>query len=309
MTSMSKKEILLVGGGFLVLLGVVYYFTQCTAQGCTKQQGLPAALSFRDCAAAGNPVLESSPRRCVMPNGVQVTETAGKQSNSAAPSSSITVLEPTANAFIGLPVSVRGTVSTFENLVSYQLLDVDGSVLAQGQESARSDGSFFFSVTYPRPFGTTGTLHVYESLPNGSTGATQSIPIKFMTVETADVRVSFMNVQTDPDREHCDQVSAYPRRVLEDGMTERAALEELLKGPTDHDRQQGAQTAIPDGVTLQNFVLIKGTATADFSDVLLTGLFNPCRAQAIRSQIRQTLLQFPTVKNVTVSVNGKKVLE
>jgi spore germination protein GerM len=54
---------------------------------------------------------------------------------------------------------------------------------------------------------------------------------------------------------------------------------------------------------LQNLTIENGIARADFNSALNVG--GSCRVTAISSQIKQTLLQFDTVNQVIISINGR----
>ncbi|MEK6886195.1 MAG: GerMN domain-containing protein [Nanoarchaeota archaeon] len=80
-----------------------------------------------------------------------------------------------------------------------------------------------------------------------------------------------------------------------------AAINELIKGPTEAEKLSGYGTGIPSMAKLNSLVIVNGEARADFSRSTESGgSSNPTT-----DQIRKTLLQFPTVKTVILSVDGK----
>ena len=85
----------------------------------------------------------------------------------------------------------------------------------------------------------------------------------------------------------------------------RASLEELFKGPTDTEKNAGFSTSINPGVKIQSLTIENGTAKVDFNEQLEYQVGGSCRVSAIRAQITQTLEQFPTIKNVIISINGR----
>jgi spore germination protein GerM len=102
----------------------------------------------------------------------------------------------------------------------------------------------------------------------------------------------------------CTQVSAATRTVSATPQIGRAALEALLQGPTVTERDQGLLTNIPAGTALNSLTIENGVAQADFNQTL-NQISGSCRVQAVRAQIEQTLLQFPTVNQVEISINGE----
>jgi lipoprotein-anchoring transpeptidase ErfK/SrfK len=106
-----------------------------------------------------------------------------------------------------------------------------------------------------------------------------------------------------------EQLASVQRTVPSGGTPPRAALRELLEGPTAAERERGIRTTIPDGARILSVdVDSDGTATADFAfdpghratgrDVSL----RPARA----AQVIYTLTALPGVDSVTILLNGRK---
>jgi spore germination protein GerM len=123
--------------------------------------------------------------------------------------------------------------------------------------------------------------------------------------EMTTLRVFFGNRSTDPGSLYCER--AYPalREVAKTDAPARAALLELLAGPTEAEKAQGFVTSINQGVTLKSLVIEEGVASADFSARLGEGVGGSCWVSAIRAQITETLKQFPSVENVLISIEGE----
>lgn len=58
-------------------------------------------------------------------------------------------------------------------------------------------------------------------------------------------------------------------------------------------------------VTLRSLTIVDGVATAGFSKELNAYGGGSLRVMLIRQQIRQTLLQFPTVREVRIAIEGQ----
>lgn len=80
----------------------------------------------------------------------------------------------------------------------------------------------------------------------------------------------------------------------------RASIEELLEGPPE-----GLSTAIKEEAELQSINIEEGTAFVDFNEKLEEGVAGSAMVMAIREQIEKTLLQFNTVDEVVISINGR----
>lgn len=123
--------------------------------------------------------------------------------------------------------------------------------------------------------------------------------------ETMTVQVFFSNSTFDPNMEACNRTYPVSRTIPKTVTVGRASLEELLKGPTAEEAAQGYSTSINDGVKVRSLAIRDGVAYADFDARLGEGVGGSCRVAAIRSQITNTLKQFPTVREVVLSVEGR----
>lgn len=122
--------------------------------------------------------------------------------------------------------------------------------------------------------------------------------------DTMVVQVYFNNNNLDPEIT-CEKVFATEREIPATLAVGTAALDELLAGPTKAEQAEGYYTNINSGVTLIGLKVVDGVAFANFDSRLEEGVAGSCRVIAIRSQITETLKQFPTVDEVIISVEGR----
>jgi spore germination protein GerM len=122
--------------------------------------------------------------------------------------------------------------------------------------------------------------------------------------ETIKVKIYFNNSKMDPEYS-CNKVFPTERQIIKTSAVARAALEELLKGPTDKEKAEGFINNINSGVIIQKLVIENNVAKVDFDEQLEYQVGGSCRVAAIRAQITQTLKQFSSVKNVIISINGR----
>jgi hypothetical protein len=117
-----------------------------------------------------------------------------------------------------------------------------------------------------------------------------------------------------------EEVVAAQQRVPRTPQIGTAALNELLWGPGPPNLA-GFTTAIPtpeqvlsypgreadwgSRVTLRSLTIMDGVATADFSQELRAYGGGSLRVMLLRQQIRQTLLQFPSVREVRIAIEGQ----
>ncbi len=128
------------------------------------------------------------------------------------------------------------------------------------------------------------------------------------TQETMTVKVFFSNTDKDPDMMNCQKVYSVNRTIKETAAVGRAALQELLEGPTAKETGDGYITQIPDGVKINSLSVENGVARVDFNNALQDQVGGSCRVQAIRAQIEETLKQFSTVDSVVISIEGETEL-
>lgn len=85
-----------------------------------------------------------------------------------------------------------------------------------------------------------------------------------------------------------------------------AALNELLKGPTEDEKARGLYTPIPEGTKLLSLEQEDGAFYADFDAKMLEGMGGSARVMAVIRIIELTLKQFPTVKEAHILVEGQE---
>jgi hypothetical protein len=102
------------------------------------------------------------------------------------------------------------------------------------------------------------------------------------------------------------KVSPVRRTIESTTAVARAALTELLDGPTAGERTDGLSSAIPSGTTLRDVSLTDGVATVD-----LDGTFDDGGGSASMlgrvAQVVATLTRFPTIERVAFRIDGKPV--
>jgi spore germination protein GerM len=132
-------------------------------------------------------------------------------------------------------------------------------------------------------------------------------------LEYSSVNIFFSNTEQDPNTLYCDKTYPTVREIsrLTDNPESRlgeltyVVMKELLKGPTELEKSQGFFTSINVGSKVQKISIVEGVATVDFNQAFNEGVGGSCRVQAIRSQITETLKEFPEIKEVIISVDGE----
>ncbi len=277
----------------------------------TEACGQNKISSFEDCLAAGNPVMESYPRQCKAGDKT-FTEDIG---NELEKIDLIQVSNPRPNQTITSPLTITGQARGtwfFEASFPIELLNKEGEILAQTIATAQSDWMttnfvpFEATLEFSAKEGSQGQLIFEKDNPSGlpENDDWLHMPVTFGKPQTTTIKVFFNNDNLDPEFS-CNKVFPIERQIPKTQAVARAALEELLKGPLPAEKTDGFFSNINPGVKIQSLTLENGTAKVDFDQQLEFQVGGSCRVAAIRAEITQTLKQFPTVKNVIISIDGR----
>jgi spore germination protein GerM len=192
-----------------------------------------------------------------------------------------------------------------------KLVDSQGKVLAevgaQAQDEWMTERFVPFKATLNfTPTTNDGTLVISNDNPSGLAGNSKSVsfPVRFEPVETTTIKIFFNNNELDKEMT-CAKVFSVERTIAKTLTIGQAALEELLAGVSNNEKTNGYFSNINTGVKLNKLTIDSGVAKADFDDQLKYGVGGSCRVSAIRAQITETLKQFPAIKEVIISINGK----
>ena len=109
-------------------------------------------------------------------------------------------------------------------------------------------------------------------------------------------------MNTDDD---CSLVLAVNRIVPNAETLGPGALEKLLLGPTEAEKEAGYFTNLNKGILLQKFEINNGVALIDFNSKFDEGVAGSCQVEATRSQIEKTLISLPDINEIIISINGQ----
>lgn len=247
--------------------------------------------------------------------GAPVDNQSGDQT--AKPSGDIVIESPQDGGNVSSPLNVWGKARGswyFEASFPIKLVDEDGSVIAAVAAEAQSDWMtndfvpFKATLRFVPPASGKMFLVLEKDNPSGlpENAASTSITVYSRiqdSSETMTVKAFFNNNKLDPEIS-CNKVFSVERTVAKTTAVARAALEELLKGPSESEKANGYSTSINSGVKIQKLTIENNVAKVDFDQTIQEQVGGSCRVSAIRSQITETLKQFSSVKDVVISVNG-----
>jgi len=217
---------------------------------------------------------------------------------------------------ISSPLEVEGEARGgwfFEAQLPIRITDEQGNVLGSSYATAQDDWmteknvKFKGVINYASKTGGKGFLVVAKDNPSGLPEYDKQIkiPVVLEPAGYTTIKVFFNNNKLDPEV-LCDKVFSTEREILKIDAIGSAAINQLLSGPTEKELAEGYFTNINYGVKLLSLDIDKdGVARADFDEQLGASVGGSCKVGAIRAQISETLKQFPTIKSVIISINGK----
>ena len=227
----------------------------------------------------------------------------------------VVITSPQPQQTISSPLAVRGKARGnwfFEANAVLRLLDAQQREIASGTVQAlgdwMTDGFVDFEgrIRFVAPASDTGTLVFQNDNPSGLPENHKEfrVPVRFDASRVMKVKAYFGNQKLDPESS-CEKVFPVEREVPITDAPARAALDELLAGPTPAEQTAGYFTCINAGVTIQGLAIQDGVAAVDFDEQLGFQVGGSCRVSAIRAQITETLMQFSSVKSVVISIDGR----
>lgn len=108
------------------------------------------------------------------------------------------------------------------------------------------------------------------------------------------------------DRQFCAQVFGYQKEIDTRYNTDEInALVALVESISNEDQSNGMLQVIPSDTRLRRLDIVGTTATAEFNAPLADTTNGECDLEARHAQITQTLLQFPDIDEVIITVDGQ----
>ena len=211
------------------------------------------------------------------------------------------------------PLLIKGIVTGgkwtgFEGQVGrVEVIDSNGELLGVAPLMATSDFmklpiSFEANLVFDSSNDNYVSLVFYNENPSGLLGNLEmkSFLIKTLTEKT--IIKLYFGKQGDNS---CVNLYPIEREIVKVEGIARATIEELLKGLSAEEKETGYFTSINEGVKINSLAIVDGTARIDFDETLEKLVGGSCRVGAIRQQITQTLMQFPSIKKVIISIDGR----
>lgn len=214
---------------------------------------------------------------------------------------------------------INGTITGvwfFEGSFPIDLVDDDGNLIVNAIAMTEEDWMTEEQVPFESLINcgsdcpSKGFLILTKNDPSDETNSsdTISIPVRFSqdcdTSEEEIINLFWGNIKIDPTVKNCDMTYPTTRNIVTDRDPKLVALELLFKGTLERERKRGNYTSLPKAVTVNELSVVNGVARVDFSKGLSSVEGGSCNVLMVRSQIENTLLQFPDVNEVIISIDG-----
>ena len=228
----------------------------------------------------------------------------------------IQVSFPISGEKVGGTINVTGIARGtwyFEGEFPVYLTDAEGNQLAWAP--ARAQGEWMkedfipFSASLKYPVGRSAPAKLVLKRNNPSDIREQDAMVEIPVIlepETTSAKLFFMSQYFDKNASYCDQVFPAAREVFESMALAHQTLEDLLAGPTEEEKALGYGTAIPAGVTIQNFDASFPVARLDLGRELLNlKVDTACPRLLIQKQIEETVKGVSGAESVVITVDGQ----
>ncbi len=122
--------------------------------------------------------------------------------------------------------------------------------------------------------------------------------------KTMSIKLYFANNILNPEMLDCGLMYPVYRVIPETKGVASATLSELLKGPTEEEKKNGYFSSIPVGTKVNSIKMVGDTLYIDFNEMVMGG-GGSCGQMAKYNSFMTTLKQFPSIKDVKMTVDGK----
>jgi len=228
------------------------------------------------------------------------------------------VYSPKAYESVKSPIEVSGIARGnwfFEASFPVKLISADGEILAETYATAKADWMteefvpFEASIVYSSDESIAGRIILEKANPSDLPQYANSIEVPVYLEKTngqsSKVEVFFSSTDLNSQALDCSLVYPVERQVVKTPALAKAALVELIKGPTEDEVNLGYYSGINPETEIQSLVIENGTALVDFSQELQAGVAGSCMVTSIVAEITETLKQFSTVDEVVISIDGE----
>ena len=207
---------------------------------------------------------------------------------------------------------VSGQANTFEGNVGFSLYGDDGVLIQEDFTTADRPGAGkigdfekVMSFAAPLPHIVNGYLEVYAEDP--MLGAKENlvvVPVYFAYNDTTELTVYFSHSAPAGMPGECMYLQTVSRFVMGTLAPAKATMQSMLLGPKTAEEANGFFSGIPSGTKLNSIYIENRIVYVDFS-IELNSTAGSCGIAGVTAMIRENLLQFATIDDVVISVEGQ----
>ncbi len=209
-------------------------------------------------------------------------------------------------------VHVEGEAIAFEGTVNIEVTDSEGNICFAGFTTTDAKepseyGTFKKDIVLSLfPQSDQITLKCFLiSAKDGTTLEKEEKTLSY-NIEYQLANIYLSNSVKNPEMIDCEKVYSLERRIKKESETTAIdALQFLINGPTEKEKELGYLDSLIPQSTSINYVKIEGeSVVVDFGEEFLSITGGSCKVQTIRAEIEQTVKQFYPDYNIIISANG-----
>lgn len=126
--------------------------------------------------------------------------------------------------------------------------------------------------------------------------------------ETMTIKLYFHSEKLNPNQDDCNKVFPVTRQIPKTAAVATTALQELLKGTTSQEREQGFWSLTPEETAgaFKSINVVKGAAYVNFNKIVYEklGTATTSCGGGFWAMVEETLKQFPMIKKVFYAIEG-----
>lgn len=213
-------------------------------------------------------------------------------------------------------LKLSGTVKNgyfFEGNIEVHLLDSNQKIIRSGFGTSTTSWMTAGPVSFTSSIDTLGLkgdgyIMLRQDDPSGGEGGPAKkilIPVVFdnLKQDTMSIKLFFPNRIFNPESFDCSLVYDVIRLIPYTKSVAAATLNEFIKGPTKEEEAKGYFGVMPSDTKVNSIKIVNGILSIDFSKEAEAG-GGSCGQSAKVSSLNKTMMQFPTVKNLKISIEG-----
>jgi hypothetical protein len=219
----------------------------------------------------------------------------------------LVVTSPSAGATITSPLLVFGFSRAASASLDWRLRDAGGAIVQSGTLGLNTALLNQYQPFRLEIFLAAVSAPAFTLELSGPRGVDLvSVPLQLLSIEPLTFKVYFPNSSQGSARD-CTKVFAVERTLAPTSAVSRAALLELLKGPTSAEKAKGYYSSLLPSLQVNSVVVGDDVVAVDFNQPI-NWVRTGCGLTSARAQIASTLAEFGSVMAVHLTVGGENLV-